>query len=50
MVFLNGIDAERMIDHMAKVGVRVSGPRWVVHLDVDDDAIERAVEAARGLA
>ena len=50
MVFLNGVEAERMIEHMAKAGVRVSGPRWVVHLDVDDDAIERAVEAARGLA
>ena len=50
MVFLSGVDAQHMIDHMASAGVRVSGPRWVVHLDIGDDAIERAVEAASGLA
>jgi len=31
----------------AKHGVRVRGPRWVLHLDVDDADLERIVEAAR---
>ena len=50
MVFVFGIDTARMVAHMAAGGVRVSGARWVVHLDVDDEGIERAVAAAAGLA
>ena len=49
MVFVTGLDAERMTAHMARGGVLVAGPRWVVHLDVDDAGIERVLEAAKGL-
>lgn len=49
MVFVSGLDAKRMTKHMARAGVLVAGPRWVVHLDVDDAGIDRAVEAAKGL-
>ncbi len=49
MIFVTGVDVARMIEHMAQRGVRVAGPRWVVHLDVDDEGIDRAVRAARGL-
>lgn len=50
MVFVRGLDTASMVAHMARGGVRVSGSRWVVHLDVDDDDIQRVVEAAVGLA
>ena len=50
MVFVSGLDAKRMTEHMVCAGVLVAGPRWVVHLDVDDEGIDRAVEAAKGLA
>ena len=50
MVFVHGIPKARMIAHMAEAGVRVAGGRWVVHMDVDDAGIERALAAAAGLA
>ena len=50
MVFVRGVPEARMIAHMASAGVRVSGARWVIHLDVDAAGIERAVAAAAGLA
>ena len=49
MVFVRGVDPATMIARMAASGVRVSGPRWVVHLDVDDADIRRTVEAAKAL-
>ena len=49
MVFVSGVDSSAMVAHMAASGVRVSGPRWVTHLDVDDAAIRRTIEAAEGL-
>ena len=49
MVFVSGVDSSAMVAHMAAAGVRVSGPRWVTHLDVDDAAIRRTIEAAEGL-
>ena len=49
MVFVSGVDSSAMVAHMAAAGVRISGPRWVTHLDVDDAAIRRTVEAAKGL-
>ncbi len=33
--------------HLEKQQIRVRGSRWVVHLDVDDDAIQRIVDASR---
>ena len=50
MVFVSGVDAATMVAHMATAGVRISGQRWVVHLDVDDADIRRAIDAAKGLA
>ncbi len=50
MVFVTGLDTESMVGHMATAGVRVSGSRWVLHMDVDDDDIRRVVAAAAALA
>lgn len=33
--------------HLEARQIRVRGSRWVVHLDVDDDAIQRVVDASR---
>ena len=49
MVFLHGVDSATMVARMAQAGIRVSGPRWVVHLDVDDADVRRAVDAAHAL-
>ena len=45
MVFVRDADAA-MVNHMAAADIIVSGPRWVLHLDVDDDAIDRVADAA----
>ena len=50
MVFVGGIEAGRMTACMAQGGVRVSGSRWVVHLDIDDADIHHVVEVAANLA
>ncbi len=50
MVFVGGLDAAAMIAHMGRCGVRISGSRWVVHMDVDDDDIRHVVQAASGLS
>lgn len=39
MVFVAATDAS-MAAHLAAAGVQVSGPRWVIHLDIDDQAID----------
>ena len=49
MIFVDGLDHDAMVTQMARGGVRVSGSRWVVHLDIGDDEIERVVEVATGL-
>ena len=33
--------------HLAEAGIVIRGARWVVHLDVDDDGIERVIDATR---
>ena len=50
MVFVTGVDGERLVAHMARADVLVGAERWVVHLDVDDAAIDRAVAAAKRFA
>ena len=50
MVFVAGLETQPMVERMARAGVLVAGPRWVVHLDVGDEDIERAARAAQGLA
>ena len=49
MVFVHGLDPGEMANRMAEGGVRVSGPRWVLHLDVGDDDVDRVVAAAARL-
>ena len=49
MVHIEGIDPSLMVAHMAARGVRVSGLRWVVHLDIDDRDIRHVVDSAAGL-
>ena len=49
MVFVGGPDTQSMIAHMKSRNVRVSGSRWVVHLDITDDDIRHVIEAARAL-
>ena len=45
MVFVPDTDAP-MVNHLAAADIIVSGPRWVLHLDVDDDATDRVADAA----
>jgi threonine aldolase len=33
--------------HLAERGIRISGPRWVFHLDVSDDDVTRLIDACR---
>lgn len=49
MVFVHGLDTPSMVAHMASGGVRVSGNRWVVHMDIDDADIHHVVELAGAL-
>ena len=44
MVFVEASDAT-MAAHLGAAGIRVSGPRWVVHLDIDDQAIDHVAAA-----
>ena len=42
MVMLsNNTDVQSLKAHMAEHGVRISGTRWVFHLDVSKDDLER---------
>ncbi len=44
MVFVAAADAT-MAAHLAAAGVQVSGPRWVIHLDIDDQAVDHVSAA-----
>ncbi len=50
MVFVDGIDSARMAAGMAASEIRVAGSRWVVHLDIDDEALQHVLETAARLA
>lgn len=50
MVFVGSVDTAAMVAHMGGAGVRVSGSRWVVHMDVDDDDIRHVVQVASALS
>ncbi|NIP15063.1 MAG: low-specificity L-threonine aldolase, partial [Pseudomonadales bacterium] len=47
MVFLNLPEAEveRLKQHLAERGIVIRGPRWVTHLDITDEDVERVVAA-----
>ncbi|MCY3813195.1 MAG: low-specificity L-threonine aldolase [Gammaproteobacteria bacterium] len=47
MVFVEATDAT-MAAYLAAAGIQVSGPRWVIHLDIDDQAIDHVVTAVEG--
>ena len=49
MVFLSlpEIELQRLIAHMAERDILVEGERWVMHLDVTDEALARVVTAIR---
>ena len=49
MVFVSGVDSAAMIARMAAAGVCIAGPRWVMHLDVDDSSLRRVLNAAKEL-
>ena len=45
MVFLDVPDIAAIRDRLLAADVLISGPRLVVHLDIDDEAIERVIRA-----
>jgi threonine aldolase len=48
MVFVTGGgDFDALARHLAAARVRIRGPRWVLHLDIDDRSVERVVAALR---
>jgi threonine aldolase len=49
MVFvdLDGRTLERLRHHLEASRIRIRGPRWVLHLDVDDAGVERVLDAVR---
>ena len=48
MVFVEATDPT-MAEHLAAAGVNVSGPRWVIHLDIDDHGIDHVAAAVEHL-
>ncbi len=40
-------ELSELAKHLEKSNVRARGPRWVIHLDVDDTAIDRIIESVR---
>ena len=36
-----------LIEHLAAARIRIRGPRWVTHLDIDDAGIDRVIETMR---
>lgn len=47
MVFVEAADATMAAD-LAAAGIQVSGARWVIHLDVDDQAIDHVAAVVAG--
>ncbi len=49
MVFveIGAKDLAALTKHLEKQQIRVRGPRWVMHLDIDDDGVQRIVDSAR---
>ena len=49
MVFveLASRDLVALTKHFEKQQIRIRGPRWVIHLDVDDEGLHRIIDAAR---
>ncbi|MEM6773324.1 MAG: low-specificity L-threonine aldolase [Pseudomonadota bacterium] len=48
MVFLAAnTDVSALQDHLARDGIRISGTRWVFHLDVTDEDVDRLLDSCR---
>ena len=49
MVFveLEPRELARLTTHLAVQHIKIRGPRWVLHLDIDDADLQRVVDAAR---
>lgn len=48
MLFLDaGMEMAPLIAHLDTAGVKINGHRWVFHLDVTDDDVDRLIEACR---
>ena len=37
----------RLTTHLAAERIKIRGPRWVLHLDIDDAGVQRVIDAAR---
>lgn len=49
MVFVDGpVNMAALTRHLDEAGIRIRGPRWVLHLDIDDAALDRIIDALRG--
>ncbi len=46
-VELGARELSHLSKHLEGSNIRIRGPRWVMHLDVDDDGLARIVDAAR---
>ncbi|MEO1080442.1 MAG: low-specificity L-threonine aldolase [Pseudomonadota bacterium] len=40
-------DVSALQDHLARDGIRISGTRWVFHLDVTDEDVDRLLDSCR---
>jgi threonine aldolase len=49
MIFVNlpPDEVQRLVRHFAEHQIRISGPRWVTHLDVAFDQLERIEQAIK---
>ena len=51
MVFLHPeMAVERLTAHLLEAGIKISGHRWVFHLDVSDQQVETIIDACRRFA
>ncbi len=51
MVWLHpDMEISGLISHLADAGVKINGHRWVFHMDVSDEGVERLLEACRSYA
>jgi threonine aldolase len=51
MLFLHeDMKLDALIPHLAEAGIRINGHRWVFHLDVSDEDIDRLIDACTRFA
>ena len=47
LILASDMPIEPLREHLAERGIRISGPRWVFHLDVSDADVDRLMQACR---